>query len=231
MSYLNSMNLFDEKEDVLILYHGSYVNITPTYGLGNPKCDYGLAFYCTEDIYQAKLWAVAKTGTGYVYKFKLDTKDLNILKISEDNVLLWLAILMSNRELDDLSEVGQVNLRLFLEKYLTVDISTYDIIIGYRADDSYFKFASAFIEGALTYEYLVKAIKLGSLGYQVAIKSKRAFDRLIALDSISIQSNKLKSEFNNRDRIARNTYSDYASRVAYDRVRFKNNVNDIYKFL
>lgn len=38
-------------------------------------------------------------------------------------------------------------------------------------------------------------------------------------------------EFNNRDRIARNTYSDYASMVAYDRVRLKNNINDIYKFL
>lgn len=224
------MNLFDEKEDGLILYHSSCVNITPTYSLGNPRCDYGLAFYCTEDIYQAKLWAVAKTGTGYVCKFKLNTKDLNILKISEDNVLLWLAILMSNREIADLSEVGQVNLKLFLEKYLTVNINTYDIIIGYRADDSYFKFASAFIEGVLTYEYLVKAIKLESLGYQVAVKSKRAFDRLIALESISIQSGKLKDEYN-RDRIARNTYSEYASRIAYDRVMLKNNINDIYKFL
>lgn len=138
---------------------------------------------------------------------------------------------MSNRELADLSEVGQVNLKLFLEKYLTVNINTYDIIIGYRADDSYFKFASAFIEGVLTYEYLVKAIKLESLGYQVAVKSKRAFDRLIALESISIQSGKLKDEYNNRDRIARNTYSEYASRIAYDRVRLKNNINDIYKFL
>lgn len=39
----------------LIIYHGSGEIIEkPQFGYGNPKNDYGLGFYCTEDIELAK---------------------------------------------------------------------------------------------------------------------------------------------------------------------------------
>lgn len=240
MSLVNS-NIFSIKKgddnkiithnERLRIFHGSSNQIVAKYGKGKNKNDYGKAFYCTEDEHQAKLWAVSKNGSGYVYEYSLDVQGLSILKIDEDNVLLWIAILMSNRELSDLSDSGEVNLNLFIDKYLTVNVNDYDIIIGYRADDSYFRFATSFIEGTLTYEYLVKAIKLGNLGYQVAIKSEKAFNRLDLENSYFLESNELKSEYFKRDMMARNTYSDYARKVAYDRIRFKNKVRDVYSFL
>lgn len=217
--------------DNMIIFHGSDKQITVEFGKGKNNNDYGKAFYCTEDEHQAKLWAVSKNGFGYVYEYSIDTEGLKVLKIDENNVLLWIAILMDNRELSDLSPSGEVNLSLFIKKYLTVDVNDYDIIIGYRADDSYFKFATSFIEGALTYDYLVKSVKLGNLGYQVAIKSEKAFNRLTLMNSYFLQSPELKNEYRKRDLLARNTYLDYERKVAYDRIRLKNKVKDVYSFL
>ena len=39
----------------MIIYHGSKDIIKkPIYGIGNPKNDYGLGFYCTENLELAK---------------------------------------------------------------------------------------------------------------------------------------------------------------------------------
>lgn len=216
---------------MLKIFHGSAKQINVEFGKGKNNNDYGKAFYCTEDGYQAKLWAVSKNGLGYVYEYSIDTEGLKVLRIDENNVLLWIAILMDNRELSDLSATGETNLSLFLEKYLTVDVNDYDIIIGYRADDSYFKFATSFIEGVLTYDYLVKSVKLGNLGYQVAIKSEKAFNRLTLKNSYFLQSPDLETEYCKRDLLARNTCLDYERKVAYDRIRLKNKVKDVYSFL
>ena len=43
--------------------------------------------------------------------------------------------------------------------------------IGYRADDSYFSFASDFINGAISYRQLCNAMCLGKLGQQFVLKS------------------------------------------------------------
>lgn len=220
-----------EPSKCLKIYHGSSKDIVAQFGKGNPKCDYGLAFYCTEDRHQADLWACSKTGQGYTYEYDLDTTGLKVLKLNKDDALAWLAILISNRKVEDLSEVGELNLKDFLKKYLTIDVNDYDVIIGYRADDSYFSFAKSFIEGNLTYEYLVEALELGKLGYQVAIKSEKAFNNLKLVDTYSLNSKELQLEYLSRDRQARNTFSDYRSKVAFDRRRLKNNINDIYKFL
>lgn len=49
---------------------------------------------------------------------------------------------------------------------------------GWRADDSYFSFASGFLENTVDFDTLRWAMGLGNLGNQVVIRSKRAFDRL-----------------------------------------------------
>ena len=40
-----------------------------------------------------------------------------------------------------------------MEKY-NIDISEYDLIIGYRADDSYFRFAEDFLNNSISVEKL-----------------------------------------------------------------------------
>ena len=59
-----------------------------------------------------------------------------------------------------------------------LDYEKADIIIGYRADDSYFSFAADFINGAISYRQLSNAMRLGKLGQQFVLKSRRAFERL-----------------------------------------------------
>ena len=64
---LDDVSIFGESNssrelDNMIIYHGSPNKIKPMYGKGNKQCDYGLAFYCTEDEHQADLWAVSKKG-------------------------------------------------------------------------------------------------------------------------------------------------------------------------
>jgi hypothetical protein len=52
------------------------------------------------------------------------------------------------------------------------------LIIGYRADDSYFYYAESFINNGISVGQLASAMRLGKLGEQIVIKSKFAFSNL-----------------------------------------------------
>ena len=58
-----------------MLYHGSPSIIKkPIFGFGKPYNDYGLGFYCTEEVELAKEWAcpLAKDGFANIYDFDTD---------------------------------------------------------------------------------------------------------------------------------------------------------------
>lgn len=57
-------------------------------------------------------------------------------------------------------------------------MNAYDLITGYRADDSYFDYAETFLNNAITVEQLSHAMQLGKLGEQIVIKSKFAFSKI-----------------------------------------------------
>jgi hypothetical protein len=73
-------------------------------------------------------------------------------------------------------------------------VNAYDLITGYRADDSYFDFAEAFLNNAITVRQLSRAMQLGKLGEQIVIKSKYAFSKIKSFNDIF----KRKIYFNNR---------------------------------
>ena len=77
----------------IVLYHGSENIIQkPIYGAGNKHNDYGLGFYCTENIDLAKEWAVSNSDkNGYANKYILDTTNLKVLDLSSPqyNILHW----------------------------------------------------------------------------------------------------------------------------------------------
>ena len=75
---------------IITLYHGTFDKIvTPTYGKGDDKHDYGRGFYLTEDIELAKEWAVCRPNeeNGWVHKYELDTEGLSVLDFQEKDVL------------------------------------------------------------------------------------------------------------------------------------------------
>ena len=167
----------------ITIFHGSDHDITtPQFGLGEVHNDYGQAFYCTFDLDMAKEWANKNMIGGIVNKYSLDCRGLKILDLTEKkyNSLNWIAILMHYRKLSSLQKESYRTRLEFLEKQFFIDLSQYDVVIGYRADDAYFKFPMFFIQNELSVERLEEIYHLGNLGKQIAIISEKAFGRIEA---------------------------------------------------
>jgi len=190
----------------MILYHGSDKKITkPLYGAGNPRNDYGLGFYCTESVELAKEWACQKNTDGFANQYDLDVQNLNILDLSKEpfSLLHWLTILMQNRCFAPKSPIGQQNLQ-FLTEHFHLDYLSYDVICGYRANDSYFSFASDFLENIIPLQSLATSMKLGSLGMQVVLKSEKA--SLNYVGAMVAEKDMYYSKYKERDTAARKSY-------------------------
>lgn len=165
----------------MLLYHGSdHIVGMPIYGKGKLHNDYGRGFYCTEEIALAKEWAVTDSRDGFVNCYRLDvTDDIFVLDLNAEKytVLHWLGVLLQNRTFD-LTTPMEREAKRYITEYFHVPIEEADLVLGYRADDSYFSYARDFIGGVISYEQLSCALRLGDLGEQVCIKSKKAFDLL-----------------------------------------------------
>lgn len=162
------------------LYHGSEKIIeNPEYGKGARHNDYGRGFYCTEEIELAKEWACAKRENGYANIYDLDFSGLHILNLNnpEFNILNWLALLADNRTYWQNGSIAERAKEYIRENFL-IDITAYDVIIGYRADDSYFSFAQDFVAGTISLQKLSNAMRLGKLGEQIVVKSPKAFEQI-----------------------------------------------------
>ena len=167
-------------EKLITLYHGSEKVVeTPTYGFGKEHNDFGLGFYCTESNALAKEWAVSSLRNGFANKYTLDTEYLHILNLNSPDytILNWIAVLIKHRLFTIKTPVAQRAKRYLIDNF-GVNVNAYDLITGYRADDSYFDYAESFINNGISVEQLAKAMRLRKLGEQIVIKSKLAFSRL-----------------------------------------------------
>ena len=164
----------------MILYHGSPKAIeTPLYGYGSKENDYGLGFYCTQSNDLAKEWACPTVQSGFSNKYELDMDGLRVLHLNSDgyHILNWIAILLQHRIFAKRSPVARQANSYILNEFLP-DISGYDVVIGYRADDSYFSYAKDFLNNTISVNQLSQAMKLGELGEQVVLKSEKAFQQI-----------------------------------------------------
>lgn len=122
------------------IFHGSSKIIPkPQFGFGKTYNDYGQAFYCTEEPEMAKEWACTETEDGFVNQYRLHGKCLRKMDLCgrEYHILNWLAILLENRVFRMDSDSQEKAKQYILEQFLP-DYKDYDVIRGYRADDSYF---------------------------------------------------------------------------------------------
>ena len=191
-----------------ILYHGSEVVVEkPLYGKGAKTNDYGRGFYCTRDAELAREWACAKGSDGYANKYELETEGLKILNLNsgEYHILNWLALLADNRTYWQRGSIAEEAKKYIKENFLP-DISEYDLIIGYRADDSYFAFAQDFVSGTISLQKLSEAMRLGGLGEQVVLKSRKAFDRIVYLGNEPVSGEEYYGKKMERERGGRREY-------------------------
>ncbi len=192
----------------MIIYHGSEKIIeSPIFGKGNLRNDYGRGFYCTESEELAKEWACSNNKNGFANKYELSLDGLKILYLNSDqyHVLNWLAILTKNRTYWENSAISETAKKYLAENFM-IDLKEYDVIIGYRADDSYFSFARDFVSGAISYRQLSEAMKLGKLGEQVVLMSEKSFQNIRFLSSESADAKIYYLRKKERDRQARKEY-------------------------
>lgn len=189
----------------LILYHGSqHIIKQPQFGFGKPYSDYGVGFYCTENIELAREWACTAEGGGFANQYHLTTDGLSIFSLSDEDmhILNWLAVLVKNRTFRLSSDLAVEAKEYLLAEFLP-DLAPYDIVCGYRADDSYFSFAAAFLSGGLSLMQLSRAMRLGKLGEQVMLKSEKAFNRLKFLGYSEAEQSRYYPIRQSRDHSAR----------------------------
>lgn len=190
------------------LYHGSADIIEkPLFGYGKPYNDYGLGFYCTDNPEMAKEWAVGRDRDGYANSYEIECNGMNILDLNMPDycILHWLTVLLENREFDVPSGLA-LEAKEYLLANFALDYENYDVIIGYRADDSYFSFAQDFINGTISYRQLNNAMHLGKLGQQFVLKSRKAFERIRFVGSEVVDSAEWYAKKMLRDRTARREY-------------------------
>lgn len=164
----------------ITLFHGSEKIIeTPSFGKGKKTNDFGLGFYCTESEDLAKEWAISSLRDGFANRYTLDTEYLNILNLNSPDytILNWIAVLVEHRLFAIKTPVARRAKRYLIDNF-GINVNAYDLITGYRADDSYFDYAESFLNNGISVEQLAAAMRLGKLGEQVVLKSQFAFSKI-----------------------------------------------------
>jgi len=193
---------------IKIIYHGSTRIIeNPEYGKGNKRNDYGLGFYCTEDLELAKEWACGDKHGGFVNKYTICLPELKIFNLSLPpyGFMEWLAVLVNNRVFSITSPMA-AEAKEYLTEHFLPDFSTVDVVTGYRADDSYFTFAMDFLSNTISLRQLSRAMLLGNLGEQFVLKSYKAFESIRFKCSEAVDGEEYYPKRKRRDEDARDEY-------------------------
>lgn len=190
------------------LWHGSPDIVEcPKFGYGKSYNDYGRGFYCTEHEELAKEWASADGRGGYAnhYSFKIEGLRVLNLNTEEYSILNWLALLVANRKFMPENAIEAEGIRVLKARFLprTEDA---DVIVGYRADDSYFSFARAFVGNSISVKQLSGAMRLGDLGEQVVLVSRAAFSNIHFLEAVYVDGTEYYLKRKARDEKARSMY-------------------------
>ena len=192
----------------MIVFHGSdHIVETPVFNGGKRNNDYGSGFYMTENLELAKEWACAKNTDGFANRYELTLDGLSVLNLNgpEYSILNWLALLTRYRSYWQNGSIAE-EAKDYLQEHFFVDPDPFDIMIGYRADDSYFSFAQDFIAGTISLRKLSEAMHLGKLGEQIVLKSEKSYTRIQFLDAEPADAKTYYEKKAARDREARREY-------------------------
>lgn len=194
--------------NMIRVYHGSdHIIKQPKYLGGKSDNDYGNGFYTTEYEDRARSWAALNGNPrkSIVNVYDLELDELEVLDLNEHGVLSWIAEVVANRGTNQ-EAAGIVGNRL-VELY-RLDSSAYDVIKGYRADDSYTQVVEAFLLNQINIQEVERLFYKGSLGNQVFLKSEKAFEMIQWVDSYEVT---LKEDDKNADVYARREVNKFLS--------------------
>lgn len=179
----------------ITLFHGSSQEVKkPMYGKGKLANDYGQGFYTTTEKERAEEWALLMSGDSICNEYQIDTNGLKICNLDDFGPLAWIAEVLRNRGLGNHGD-NEVA-RLFCDKYC-INTSIFDIICGYRADDSYFSIIESFMNDRVAANEVVGFFHEAKLGNQVFIKSRKAFSTLRFIRAKRVSNSRLQYARNN----------------------------------
>ena len=162
-----------EKARIIALYHGSNCIVKkPDLSKGYERNDYGQGFYTTRDKEKANEWALNTKGKSYRNEYRLNLHGLKVCQLDKYGSLAWIAEVLANRGIGDSDDGVKQELADGLVAKYRIDASNYDIIIGYRADDSYFRIIKDFMDNILTVFEVERYFHKGDLGTQIFLKSR-----------------------------------------------------------
>lgn len=173
---------------MLTVYHGSdHIVKNPVYLGGKQDNDYGNGFYTTEYEDRAKSWAVlnGKPEKSVVNVYEINTEGLTILNFQDYGVLAWIAEVMANRGMSQ--EAAGIVGEKIVESY-RIDSSRYDILKGYRADDSYTQVIEAFLLNQISLTEVERLFYKGALENQIFLKSEKAFKNIQWVSSYEVDA-------------------------------------------
>lgn len=194
--------------DTIKIFHGSdHIIKKPKLTLGKMNNDYGQGFYCTGTLHMAMEWACKENKDGFVNEYELDIENLKVLNLldGKHHILNWMAILLQNRRFSLKNEIAE-DARDYVIRHFAIDISGYDVVMGYRADDSYFSYAEDFVENGIPLRLLNHALRLGKLGEQIVLVSEKAFQNLYFVKATPVERQIYYPQFMTRDTKAREQY-------------------------
>lgn len=168
-------------------------------------------------------WACRKNNDGFTNQYSIDIDGMKVLDLREMSVLNWLAVLLEYRTLEVPPGLSRSIDRI--KEMFGVDIAGYDIIIGHRADDSYFSFVSDFMNNAIPVSILRRAMELGGFGDQHVVKTRRAYEALEYQGSEYADADEWNGRCSERNRGARSGY--YHIRNSYEVMRDDVFLNDL----
>lgn len=196
---------------ILQLYHGTTnYNLSPSPTFKNPYNDFGSGLYTTPDLIKAREWSMSKYSKNptfsFVYGYTLNIDGLMILDLTQYRAAVLAAVLSRYRRVDPKYPIFTHNASM-LQSCVNISTDDYDIIYGWRSDDSFFQYIEDFMSGNICEEDLSVAYLLGNLGYQYCIKSELAFSRLELFHKEVVTDLQYRESFNSNDRAARHAYN------------------------
>lgn len=195
---------------IIKLLHGTdHIIKKPDLSIAKDTNDYGKGFYCTLIPKMAKEWACKKNTDGFMNEYTFNDEGLKTLNLldGKHTVLNWIALLLKHRVFTINDEIA-LDARDYVIENFSVDTTGYDVIVGYRADDSYFSYAQSFVHNALPLRSLSKALRLGELGEQTVLVSKNAFKQIEFVSAEPVDKEIYYPKFIARDIEARTAYSE-----------------------
>lgn len=187
------------------LYHGSTRVVSrPSLALARPHNDYGRGLYTTREHDLAGEWACQRGDDGFVNEYTLWTDGLVVLDLLDGShsTLEWVSLLLKHRHFDLRLPTAALAREELVARFCP-DLSAVDVVVGYRADDSYFSYVRSFVENALPLSALEEALVLGDLGEQTVLVSGKAFAQLTFEGYEPVSAERYHPRFLDRDERAR----------------------------